>query len=60
MQDSVALEGKTIAELREIGKVLGITDTSLKKKALVAKIMEVAAAGDSGASDTADTAAKPG
>ena len=59
MQDSVALEGKTIAELREIGKVLGITDTSLKKKALVAKIMEVAAAGDSGASDTADTAAKP-
>ena len=53
------LEGKTIAELREIGKVLGITDTSLKKKALVAKIMEVAAAGDSGASDTADTAAKP-
>ena len=59
MQDSVVLEGKTIAELREIGKVLGITDTSLKKKALVAKIMEVAAAGDSGASDTADTAAKP-
>ena len=59
MQDSVALEGKTIAELREIGKVLGITDTSLKKKALVATIMEVAAAGDSGASDTADTAAKP-
>ena len=29
MQDVNALEGKSIAELREIAKVLGITDTTL-------------------------------
>ena len=44
MQDLHALEGKTIAELREIGKVLGISDTSLKKKDLLAQIAQVAQA----------------
>ncbi len=42
MQDMNALEGKSIAELREIAKVLGITDTTLRKKALMEKIIEVA------------------
>ncbi len=42
MQDLHALEGKTLAELREIGKVLGITDTTLKKKELLAQITKVA------------------
>ena len=42
MQDFDALEGKTIAELREIGKVLGITDTTLRKRELMDKIVEVA------------------
>ena len=42
MQDFNALEGKTIAELREIAKVLGITDTTLRKKDLMNKIIEVA------------------
>ena len=42
MQDLHALEGKTIAELREIGKVLGITNTSLKKKELLAQIAQIA------------------
>ena len=42
MQEFNALEGKTIAELREIAKVLGITDTTLRKKDLLNKIIEVA------------------
>ena len=58
MQDLSALNGKTIAELREIGKVLGITDSSLKKKELIARIAETAAATSDDAvaapSDTAD------
>ncbi len=44
MQDFSALEGKTLAELREIGKVLGITDTTLRKKELLDKIAQVAMA----------------
>ena len=42
MQDLNALEGKSIAELREIAKVLGINDSSLRKKDLLNKIIEVA------------------
>ena len=42
MQDFDALEGKTLAELREIGKVLGVNDTTLRKKELLDKIIEVA------------------
>ena len=45
MQDFDALEGKTLVELREIGKVLGITDTTLRKKELMDKIVEVATGG---------------
>ncbi len=41
MQDLTALEGKTIAELREIAKVLGITPSNMKKGALISKIVEV-------------------
>ncbi len=46
MQDFSALEGKTLAELREIGKVLGITDTTLRKKELLEKIAQVAMAAE--------------
>ena len=42
MQDLTALEGKTLAELREIGKVLGITDSTLKKKDLLSAITRIA------------------
>ena len=42
LQDLSTLEGKTLAELREIGKVLGITDSSLKKKELLDKIKAIA------------------
>ena len=46
MQDFSALEGKTLAELREIGKVLGIVDTTLRKKELLEKITRVAMVGE--------------
>ena len=45
MQDLNALEGKTLAELREIAKVLGISDTNFRSKKLIEKIIEAANAG---------------
>lgn len=42
MQDLTALEGKTIVELREIAKVLGITPSNMKKGELLDRIMAVA------------------
>ena len=51
MQDLTALEGKTLAELREIGKVLGITDSTLKKKDLLSAITRIA----NGEQETAPT-----
>ena len=63
MQDLSALEGKTLAELREIGKVLGITDTTLKKKELLTKIAESAnsfgSAAEDGTGENAAEAAAP-
>ncbi len=44
MQDLVALEGKTVAELREIAKVFGIVDEKLSKKDIIGRIMEAAGA----------------
>ena len=38
MQDLKALEGKSLVELREIAKAIGIGDTSLKKRELIEKI----------------------
>ena len=42
LQDLSTLEGKTLSELREIGKVLGITDSTLKKKELLDQIKLIA------------------
>ena len=42
MQDLTTLEGKTIVELREIAKVLGITPSNMKKGELLERIMAVA------------------
>lgn len=39
MQDLKALEGKSLAELREIGKALGISSLMVKKKELIDKIL---------------------
>ena len=44
MQDLVALEGKTIEELREIAKVFGISDNRLSKDGIISRIMAVVAA----------------
>ncbi|MBR2866155.1 MAG: transcription termination factor Rho [Alistipes sp.] len=45
MQDLTALEGKTILELREIAKVLGITPSNMKKKELLDRIVAAASGG---------------
>ncbi|MBE6203568.1 MAG: transcription termination factor Rho [Rikenellaceae bacterium] len=54
MQELSALEGKTIHELREIARVLGITPSTMKKGELLEKIIEVAtsAAPDESAAQT--------
>ena len=52
MQDLSTLEGKTLAELREIGKVFGITDTTLKKQDLLDKILSIANAESAVAPET--------
>ena len=41
MEDLIAIQGKSIAELREIAKVLGITDEKLTKKELIARISSI-------------------
>ena len=47
MEDLIAIQGKSIAELREIAKVLGITDEKLSKKELIARIASVGASEES-------------
>ena len=42
LHDLSTLEGKTLSELREIGKVLGITDSTLKKRELLDQIKSIA------------------
>ena len=41
MEDLIAIQGKSIAELREIAKALGITGEKLSKKELIAKISTI-------------------
>ena len=43
MEDLIAIQGKSIAELREIAKVLGITNEKLSKKELIARISSIGA-----------------
>ena len=43
MEDLIAIQGKSVAELREIAKVLGITDEKLSKKELIARIASIGA-----------------
>ncbi len=47
MQELSTLEGKTIHELREIARVLGIVPSTMKKNELINKIIEVAASAPS-------------
>ena len=50
MQDLKALEGKSLAELREIGKALGIPHLMMKQKDLIEKILNFTQ--DGGVADT--------
>ena len=47
MQDIATLEGKTIHELREIAKVLGITPSTMKKRELINTIISTTTSGSS-------------
>ena len=66
MQDLKALEGKSLAELREIAKALGIKYVMIKKRELIEKIAgtdtpeEAPAENEAGAKgEVSETAAKP-
>ena len=56
MQDLTVLEGKTIVELREIAKMLGITPSNMKKQELLNKI--VAAASEAANAENVEKAPK--
>ena len=43
MEDLIAIQSKSVAELREIAKVLGITEEKLTKKELIARISAIGA-----------------
>ena len=59
MQDLVALEGKTIEELREIAKVFGISDNRLSKDGIISRIMAVVAADNASDVTPAPVVAEP-
>ena len=52
MQDLKALEGKSLAELREIAKALGISNVMIKKRELIEKIAGNAPAGEEAPAET--------
>ena len=60
MQDLTALEGKTIVELREIAKVLGITPSNMKKGELINKIVETTTDSHTPISESTEEAPKRG
>ena len=61
MEDLIAIQGKSVAELREIAKVLGITETKLSKKELIARISAVGAEADATSTpkEEVDTTSEP-
>ena len=58
MQDLETLEGKTIVELREIAKSLGITPSTMKKQELFEKIVEFATAAAAQSESSAEVEAE--
>ena len=56
MEDLIAIQGKSIAELREIAKVLGITEEKLSKKELIARISSIGTSEESTEAPKAETA----
>ena len=62
MKDLIAIQSKSVAELREIAKALGITDEKLSKKELIARISAIGAseeATDNTAKDLSSEVATP-
>ncbi|MFI3293643.1 MAG: transcription termination factor Rho [Rikenellaceae bacterium] len=59
MQDVAALEGKSLAELKTIGKNLGIKNVNIRKGELLTKIKEVASAPQSQESSDGEMSQKP-
>ena len=59
MEDLIAIQGKSIAELREIAKVLGITEEKLSKKELIERISSIGAASEQSGSAEEITEAAP-
>lgn len=55
MQDLKAIEGKSLAELREIGKALGIANVMIKKRELIEQIVQM---GTGAATDETDAPAE--
>ena len=56
MEDLIAIQGKSVAELREIAKVLGITEEKLSKKELIARISAIGASEESAEVSTEEAA----
>ena len=59
MEDLIAIQGKSVAELREIAKVLGIAEEKLSKKELLAKITAIATSAGNTDAPKEDVAAEP-
>ena len=56
MEDLIAIQSKSVAELREIAKVLGITEEKLSKKELIARIAAIGATDEPAAEPKAEVA----
>ena len=59
MEDLIAIQGKSVAELREIAKVLGIAEEKLSKKELLAKITAIATSEGNTDAPKEDVATEP-
>ena len=59
MEDLIAIQSKSIAELREIAKVLGITEEKLSKKELIARIAAIGEAGQTEGESAAEPTTEP-
>ena len=59
MEDLIAIQSKSIAELREIAKVLGITEEKLSKKELIARIAAIGESNQAQEAPAAEAASTP-
>ena len=59
MEDLIAIQSKSIAELRQIAKVLGITEEKLSKKELIARIAAIGESSQANESPATETTTAP-